>query len=612
MKRTLYIFLLLAFLFGLSFGVAHAQDKVTFTANGPDGVAVGDQFRITYVVNSQDNVRDFSAPSMSDFDVLYGPGRSTQSSVQIINGKTTSTSSITFSYTLLAKKEGTFKLPGATITVDGQQLMSNSLEIRVLPQDQAQGIPESSSSGSQSSGVGNNDLFITSSLSKTTVYEQEAILLTYKIYSKVDLRGFDNVKMPDFTGFQAQEVELPNDRRWSLEHYKDGNYQTTTYRQFVLFPQQKGDLTIDPARFDASIAKVSQVSDPFEAFFNGGARYVEVKKVLTTPKLTVHVQSLPSGKPEGYSGGVGEFSISSSISTQKLKTNDALTLRIVISGTGNHKLITTPEVRFPEDFETYDPKVDNQARLTSSGMSGNQVIEYLAIPRSAGHFTIPAVQFSYFDTKSGSYKTLSTDSYEIDVEKGEGDASQVIANFNNKESVRLLNEDIRFIRQGDVSLRPRGDHLFGSLSYWLWYIVPLALFVILAVMLRRQIRERADETLLKTKKANKAAVKRLKKAGKLLSEGQRDAFYDEVLRALWGYVSDKLSIPQSQLNKDNISERLMERGVESGLIDAFRGALDECEFARFAPGSDAENMDKVYQSSMDVISQMENSIKSRK
>lgn len=383
---------------------AFADEKVSFTASAPDAVAVGDQFRLSYTVTTQ-KVRDFRVPSIKGFDVLMGPSRSQQKSVQIINGETTSTSSITFTYILMATKEGSFTLPGATITADGNQMVSNAVHINVLPADQANGA-SSGNSGRQggaasraSSGtsVSNSDLFITATASKTTLYEQEAFLLTYKIYTLVDLRGFDNVKLPDFKGFHSQEVELPNDRKWSLEHYKGRNYQTTVYRQFVLFPQQSGKLTIDAARFDASIAKATQVADPFEAFFNGGNNYVEVKKTLATPQLTVDVKELPAGKPAGFSGGVGEFSISSSINSTNVKTNDAVTVKLVISGTGNLKLISTPEVKFPEDFEVYDPKVDNKFRLTSAGLSGSQVIEYLAIPRNAGTYKIPAVEFSYFD-----------------------------------------------------------------------------------------------------------------------------------------------------------------------------------------------------------------------
>lgn len=588
-----------------------ADEKPTFTASAPDAVAVGDQFRLSFTVTTQ-KVRDFRAPSIKGFEVLMGPSRS--SSVQIINGKTQQ-SSITFTYILLAEKEGTFHIPGATITADGNQLLSNSLQIKVLPADRGIQAGSSSQQGdhsaaaSQGSGISSSDLFITATASKTTVYEQEAFLLTYKIYTLVDLRSFDNVKLPDFKGFHSQEVELPNDRRWSLEHYKGRNYQTTIYRQFVLFPQQAGDMTIEAARFDASIAKAVQVADPFEAFLNGGG-VVEVKKSLFTPKLNIHVNALPAGKPEGYTGGVGEFSISSSINGTKLKTNDAVTLKVVISGTGNLKLVSNPEVKFPEDFEVYDPKEDNKFRLTNGGLSGSKVVEYLAIPRTAGSYKIPAVQFSYFDIKSQSYKTLQTEEYTLEVEKGEGNASQTIANFTNKEDLKVLNEDIRFIKQHRVSLVPRGSYFYGSLSYWLFYIVPAVLFGIFLVLYRKQIAANANVAKVRTKKANKVAVKRLKVAGKLLVENKKDAFYDEVLKALWGYISDKLNIPVSRLSKDNVEEELSKHGdVSEVLVKEFIDALNSCEFARFAPGDESQAMDKVYKTSLDVISKMENSIK---
>lgn len=598
---------------------AFADGKVSFTATAPDAIAVGDQFRLSYTVTTQ-NVRDFRAPSIKGFDVLMGPSRSQQNSVQIINGQTTSTSSITFTYILMANTEGSFTIPGATITADGNQLVSNSVQIKVLPADQASsGTSSGNSGGGKQSGgtsrassgtaVSNSDLFITATASKTTVYEQEAFLLTYKIYTLVDLRMFDNVKLPDFKGFHSQEVELPNDRRWGLEHYKGRNYQTTVYRQFVLFPQQSGKLTIDAARFDASIAKATQAVDPFEAFFNGGSNYVEVKKTIMTPQLTINVNPLPAGKPADFSGGVGEFNITSSINSTNVKTNDAVTVKIVISGTGNLKLLSNPEIKFPEDFEVYDPKVDNKFRLTSSGLSGSKVIEYLAIPRTAGTYKIPAVKFSYFDINSRSYKTLTTEEYELHVEKGAGNAAQTIANFTNKEDLKILNEDIRYIKQNDVTLSQKGDFFFGSLTYWLLYLIPGVAFIIFFIIYRKQIAANANVAKMRTKKANKVAVKRMKQAGKLLAENKKDLFYDEVLKALWGYISDKLNIPVSRLSKDNIVEELRNYGVSDALIEEFLDTLNNCEFARFAPGDDNQAMDKVYSASLEVISKMENSIK---
>lgn len=590
-----------------------ANDKVSFTASAPDAVAVGDQFRLSYTVTTQE-VRNFQVSSIKGFDVLMGPSRSTQRNVQVINGKTTSTSSITFTYILMAKAEGEYTIPGASITADGNQMISNAVTIKVIPADKAAasqggGNGNVSTSGRQGKTIAKDDLFITATVNKTKVYEQEAFLLTYKIYTAVDLRMFENVKLPDFKGFHSQEVELPNNRRWGLEHYKGRNYQTTVYRQFVLFPQQSGKLTIEPARFDASIAQMIEVDDPFEAFFNGGNNYVEIKKTLITPRLTIDVQPLPSGKPANFSGGVGEFDISSSINTTDLKTNDAVTLRVVISGTGNLKLLSDPEVKFPEDFETYDPKVDNKSRLTQEGLSGSKVIEYLAIPRTAGTYKIPSVKFSYFDIKSRSYKTLSTKEYTLNVAKGEGNAQQVISNFTNKEDLKVLNEDIRYIKQGNVKLIHRGDFFFGSTSYWMFYVIPALIFMVFFIIYRKQVAANANIARMRTKKANKVAVKRMKLAGKLLGENKKDAFYDEVLKALWGYISDKLNIPLSRLSKDNIEEELQNYGVNEELIQDFINALNDCEFARFAPGSDNQAMDKVYRASLEVISKMENSIK---
>lgn len=590
-----------------------ADDKVSFTASAPDAVAVGDQFRLSYTVTTH-QVRDFRAPSIKGFDVLMGPSRAEQTSMQMTNGQTTTVRSITFTYILMANAEGSFTIPGATITANGNQMVSNSVQIKVLPADQTNAASGNASrqgrgNAGRSATVSDSDLFITATASKTTVYEQEALLLTYKIYTLVDLRMFDNVKLPDFKGFHSQEVELPNDRRWGLEHYKGRNYQTTVYRQFVLFPQQSGKLTIDAARFDAVIDKPTEVSDPFEAFFNGGGNSIQVKKTLLTPQLTIDVKSLPAGKPADFTGGVGEFNVTSAISNTTVKTNDAVTVKLVISGTGNLKLLTNPEIQFPEDFEVYDPKVDNKFRLTNTGLSGSKVIEYLAIPRSAGTYKIPPVKFSYFDINSRSYKTLSTEEYELHVEKGEGNATQTIANFTSKEDLKVLNEDIRYIKQGEVKLSRKGEFFYGSLNYWLFYLIPGMAFVIFFFVYRKQIAANANVAKMRTKKANKVAVKRMKQAGKLLAENQKDAFYDEVLKALWGYISDKLNIPVSRLSKANVEEELRNYGVNDTLIKEFLDALNDCEFARFAPGDSNQAMDRVYSAALEVISKMENSIK---
>lgn len=501
------------------------------------------------------------------------------------------------------------------IVAEGNQMISNSVKIKVLPQDQNHNSSRRNNDNSSSiqpssnASVSNQDLFITATASKTNVYEQEAFVLTYKIYTRESNLQLNNAKLPDFKGFHSQEIEMTTNARWTPEHYKGRNYYTTVYRQFVLFPQQSGKLFIEPAQFQMTVNKPVQSADPFDAFFNGGNNVIEIKKPITTPKIAINVNPLPAGKPTNFLGGVGEFNISSSINSKELKTNDAITIKLVISGTGNLKLISNPEIKFPDDFEVYDPKVDNQVRLTKEGLTGNKVIEYLAIPRHAGTYKIPGVSFSYFDIRSKSYKTLNTEDYVINVEKGAGNADQVIANFTNKEDLKVLGEDIRYIKQNEVTFQPKGSFFYGSMSYWLFYIIPALAFILFFIIYRKQAAENANVAKMRTKKANKVAIKRMKLAGKLLSENKKDAFYDEVLKALWGYISDKLNIPVSRLSKDNIEEKLRNHGVSEELIKEFLNALNDCEFARFAPGDENQAMDKVYSSSIEVISKMENSIK---
>ena len=601
MRKVILFFILISTVIGAW------ADEITFTANAPEVVVSGDQFRLSFTVNSQ-KVRDFRAPSIQGFEVLMGPSRSTQ--YQNYNGVVTN--SITFTYILMAEKEGTYKIPGATIVADGNNYTSNSVEIKVLPPDQSSsnagsGRASSSRNQANSGKITDKELFMLATVNKTSAYEQEAILLTYKIYTQVNLTGL-NGDVPDLKGFHTQEVELPNQKTFTLEHYNGRNYNTTVWRQFVLFPQQTGKIEIPSVTFEGTVSQRVASADPFDAFFNGG-NYINITKNLVTPKLAIDVKALPAGKPSNFSGGVGEFTLSSSISTQELKTNDAVTIKLVISGTGNMKLINTPEVGFPQDFEIYDPKVENKFNLTRNGLAGNKVIEYLAIPRHAGTYTIPPIEFSYFDLKSQSYKTLKTDAYTLNVAKGEGNSDQVVANFTSKEDLKVLGQDIRYIKTGETRLTKKDDYFFGSMSYYMWYLIPLALFIAFMMAYRKQAMENANVAKVRTKKANKVATKRMKNAGKLLAEKKSEAFYDEVLKALWGYISDKLSMPVSQLSKDNIEEELQKHQVSDELIKEFINNLNECEFARYAPGNQDEKMDKIYSSAIDVISKMENSIK---
>jgi hypothetical protein len=606
MKRLISTFTGLFIILAVAFA-----DEISFVASAPNAVVVGQQFKLSYKVN-RGNAKELHIPSIDGFTILMGPSRSSSSSYSNYNGQVTSTVSLTYTYILKAEKEGTFTLPAATTEVEGKQVKSNSVEIKVLPQDKQQAGSQTSaqSGGSGSSAeIGKNDLFMTAILNKTKIFEQEAVLLTYKVYSAVNLTSL-NGKMPTLKEFHIQEIDLPQQKEWQLEHYNGRNYRALTWRQYLLFPQQSGEIEIPSVAFEGIVAQQVRTSmDPFDMFFNGGSQYVEVKKTLNTPALKLKVENLPSGKPEGFSGGVGEFNIKSSLSASEVKANEAVTMRITISGVGNMKLLKTPEVNFPADFEVYDPKVDNNFSVKSNGLSGNKIIEYLVIPRHAGTFTIPSVKFSYFDVKQQQYKILETEPYTLTVAKGKGSDSQVATGYVSKEDLKLLGKDIRFIKNGNTSYFSKENTFFASTAYMLCYLIPLILCIAYIVTYRKKMTENANLTKMRTKKASKVAVKRLKVAKQMMVEKKSNEFYDEILKTLWGYVSDKLSIPVSKLSKDNIEARLTERGVEESLIKDFETVLSEAEFARYAPGNPGETMDKVYSMAMNVITKLEDSIK---
>lgn len=591
----------------------HAEE-VTFTADAPNAVVMGETFRLSYTVNTH-SVRNFRVGNIVDFDVLSGPNQSSSSSTSIINGVRTSSKTITYTCILRPKREGTFTIPAATVTAEGKQMTSKELTVKVLPPDQR--AAQSQQSGTQGRGaatsqtgqISNDDLFIVATVNKKKVYEQEAILLTYKIYTTVNLTNVSG-KMPDLKGFHTQEVEMPKgNREFELEHYKGRNYRTIVWSQYVLFPQQIGQLEIPSITFEGTVAQRVQNYDPFEAFFNGGSSYVNVQKEIRTPKLTIDVSPLPSGKPASYYGGVGSFNISSTVSTTELKENEAVTLKLVISGTGNMKLIKTPEVKFPAAFEVYDPKVDNKFSLKAGGLSGNKVIEYLAIPRHGGNYTIPPVEFSYFDVKSGSYKTLTTPEYTLNVAKGSGTSGSAPVGYVSKEELRLLGQDIRYIRLGEAHYHAKGKYFYGTMDYWLWYIIPFAAFVIILVVYRKQAVENANMAKVKTKKASKVATRRLKVAKQKMQQKDKAGFYDEVLKALWGYLGDKLSMPVSELSKDNIAAKLAECQVSEELIKECASLISDCEFARYAPSLSGYADEKVYDKVATLMNRLENAIK---
>ncbi len=605
MKRLTTIFGLL-----LAAVVAMAQ---TLTGSAPSHVAVGEQFRLTYTVNTQ-NVSDFRAGSIpNELEVLIGPNRSMQSSYQMINGHTSSSSSITYTYIVCASKNGTYTISPAHIVVDGKTISSNSLTIKVSGSAQSNSgssrqhrneEEEIRDAGSQISG---SDLFIKVSANKKRVHEQEPILLTYKVYTLVGLTSLRG-DMPDLKSFYTQEVDLPQQKSFSVETLNGRTYKTTTWSQYVMFPQTTGKLEIPSITFEGIVVQQNRNIDPFEAFFNGGSGYVEVKKKIQAPGIEIQVDPLPE-RPANFSGGVGKFNVSAQLDKTETKANDPISMRIIVSGTGNLKLIKQPVVNLPKDFDKYEPKVTDKSKLTTNGIEGSMVYDLLIVPRHQGQYEIPPVEFTYFDTAENAYKTVKSESFTLDVAKGSG--AGAVNDFSGQD-LQELNKDIRYIKTGSTNQHSLNDFFFGSSAYWISLCLLAVVFVSLFVIFRQRAIDNANVTKARGKKANKVATKRLKKASRLMADNKPGEFYDEVLRALWGYVGDKMNIPVEQLSHDNISMRLAERNVDETVISQFIGALDECEFERYAPGDPKGNMNKVYEKAMTAIEKIEGSMKKRR
>lgn len=604
MKRLIF------FIYYSIFIITNGVAQVRVTLQAPSQVEEGQRIRVSYVVNTQD-VDDIQVGDFPGFELLYGPSTSSSSSFSIVNGKTTHTSQMTFTYTLLAQKAGNYKLPAAAVKSGGQTYRSNQASIQIL---QGDGSGASGGSG-QSNGsaatrqrlqnagerITSNDLYITVTASKKRLYEQEAVLLTYKLYTLVSIDQCSG-KMPDLDGFHTQEIALPQQKTLKYERVNGRNYGTVVWSQYVLFPQKTGKLVVPAINFEADVVQQDRSVDPFDAFFGGGSSLIRVKKTIVAPAVELTVDPLPT-RPANFSGAVGtQFNISGSLSPEQVDANDAVSLRLVVSGVGNMKLMKAPKVEWPKDFESYDPKMTDKTRITTNGATGNIIYDYTAVPRHGGKYSVPPVEFCYFDTNTKSYKTLRTDSFHVAVAKTAGSA---VRHVQSQEDLTVLNSDIRYIRTSAAKVRPQGSTFFGSLNYWLVYVGAVLLFLLMVAVFYRQAKANANVARRRGRKAGKAATKRLKSAAKLLKQGQSKAFYEEVTRALWGYVGDKLNLPVTELNKDNVGEQLTERGVGEESIQRFLRVLGDCEFAQYAPGDPSATMDKLYGEATEVINELD-------
>ena len=607
MKRIYTIFTLL-FLVLSTIGA-----QVTLKVQAPSQAEVGQRIRISYVANTQD-IEDFQVGDFTGFNVLYGPSTSRSSSISIMNGRTTQSSTVTYTYTVVPTEEGTLKVPAATIQVDGKAVKSGSPSIEVLPASQQQ---SQQSSGSQQGGnarqgrqqqgnansgqISGNELYMTVTANRQKIYEQEAVMLTYKLYTLVNIQQISG-EMPQIDGCHVQELDRSAQLSLKYERVNGRNYGTAVWKQYVLFPQKTGKLKIPSITFDTQVEVQNHNMDPFDIFFGGGSLSQMVRKQITTSPVEIEVLPLPTPKPDNFSGAVGKFTISATLTPEQVNANDAATLRLVVSGQGNMKLMKAPKINFPQDFEVYDPKENNKTQNTATGAKGNITYDYVVVPRHGGKFSIPPVEFCYFDPEQEKYNTLRTDSFSLAVAKAKG---HQVTYTREQEDLNVLSNDIRFIKLGELESQETDD-FFGTSAYWLTYALSFLVFVLAFLWLRRQQKLNPNSWSVKGKKAGKVASRRLKQAKKLMHEKDDAAFYDEVMRALLGYAGDKLSLPVGELTKDNVISKLTERGVEQSVVDAFIAVLSDCEFARYAPTGDP-NMakEKIYEQASDVITQME-------
>lgn len=614
MKNDRHIVIVLALMISVvSYGAR-------FRASAPQTVVIGEPFRVSYTLDEQggDNLK---MPSIQNFDIVAGPYRYSSSRVELINGKASSSSTETYTYTLVAMKKGTFTIPAATINLGSQHLTSNSIRVTVVPEghsDQTEkkegnrleqnGDPQSRSRAA-SQNITKENVFIRAIPTKTRLYEQDCFMVTYKLYSLIDVVRSNANKIPDFNGFMKQEMEQDRNPQMKLEHYNGKNYGTVVLYQALLYPQHSGTIKIEPCSFDMLFRIRHKNVDRLDIFSNFFDTYSNVQKTISSNPLTIHVDKLPSNKPVNFSGGVGVFNLNSMITKTNVGVNDPITLKITISGTGNLKMVKNPEIEFPADFEQYDPKVTNKLRNGSNGVSGQKVIEFLLIPRSAGKFKIPSYEFSYFDLSSKKYKTVRTPEYTINVaQTSNGQGKVAVANYTEQDQLRILGQDIRYIHTDDPKMVDRGNYLLTSVKYWLTMIIILLIGFAVLILLRRRYKIHSDVTILKTRKANKVATKRLKVAKTYMESGNNAEFYKEVSRALLGYASDKLQIPQAELTKENVANKLRERKCSEETSEQFKEVVEDCELAQYSPMMN-EEVAGTYDRAVELISKLQEEVK---
>ncbi len=607
MKKIIF-FSLLTFLVNLTL---LAQDA-TFTATAPKTVVQGSRFQLVYNINQE--ATDLRVPNIPDFQILMGPTTSTSSQVSIINGQVSRNVNYSFTYILRADKTGVYSVAPATIGVDGKRIESNALTIEVIQPDAASQQPQQQ--GNQevpdNAVLSDEDLFITMVANKTEAYQDEPILITTKIYTRVNLEGISDIKNSQLRNFVVEELDSQSGNiQWTVQNIKGKTYRAGIFSQKVVYPQSSGKLYIEPSSIEFLLRQRSprQSQSIFDDFFDS---YRTVKRRVSSKGINITVKPLPIPVPPSFSGIVGEVSMDVSASKTSASINDGVTIKTVISGVGNLRLAKNPEIKFPLDFDVFDPKTTNNIVQTTQGGKGSRTIENLIIPRHAGNFEIPAVEYSYLNPSTGRYQTIKSKPINITIERSDTDDGTAMTQSpvtTTRENVRFIGQDIRFIKTGSIQLKPINTFIFGSSLFALGFILPLLIFIVVYILFQKRIKENANIQMVKTRKANKMALRRLKKSAWHLKKGDKEGFYEELSRALWGYISDKLAIPQSELNRDNARSILTESNATDQTTADFLDILDTCEYARYSPQSDHHERDHLYKKSVETVSKLESQLK---
>ena len=617
--KAFFAKLSLAALFALVVFPAFADEEVTFEANSPLTVSLGGAFRVEFALNAKPDRGTFEAPSFEGFDVLAGPAESTGSSIQIINGSMTKSVSHTYTFVLLPQAAGTVTIGAATVKVDGRAYRTQPLPIEVVdegdggrsqqPQSQERSAGAESRSEAQHQ-IGKDDILLRAVVSRTSLYKNEPLHVTFKLYTRVPFVNIVPESAPSFNGFWSQDLTDPNASRVSRETYNGKVYETRVLLDYLLYPQQVGTLTIDPVEMTV-VAQVVIQSRNADPFFGTGREVLNVPRKVQSQRTTVTVKPLPSGAPASFTGAVGSFTMDTEFPEERLAANSGANIRVKISGHGNLTFVQAPKLQLPTSFELYNVKTTESINASSSGISGYRQFEYPFIARAEGSYEMEPVEFTYFDPQRMQYMTLRSKPLSLEITpdaRGGGEAVVMQGRGMSKEEVRLLGEDIRFIKLGGAQLRSVAVPFLFSPAYWILLAGILLLFVVAYVALRRQIRESQNVALVRGKRANKVAVQRFRVAKRYMEEQNRHAFYEEMLRALWGYMSDKFNIPMANLTKENVREELHKRGVSTEDSQRFTDIITRCDEAQYSP-VESTRMGDVYSEGVNLISRIESAIK---